>query len=294
MATKFNPIKKAAKKARNAVNDVAIDKTFDSVINKYITPEEIIAQIIKLPVARVDRAEFLHKELIRYYPEETVKTALEYNPAYAGIGKQRINNIADQVIQRETNKVAGISFAAGLPGGFALAATIPADVVQYLAFTIRAIQEIAYLYGFDEFDFEEEELDSYAMDQILIFLGAMYGVQGVDGSIKVIAEAAAQKTSKDLANEALTKTAIYPVVKKVAKELRSKITKRIYVKGASKAVPVIGGAVSGGLTYATFKPNCKRLKRSLRDLEICDVEYYKKRLIKCDPAPDPENTGCHC
>ena len=282
MATKFNPIKKAAKKARNAVNDVAIDKTFDSVINKYITPEEIIAQIIKLPVARVDRAEFLHKELIRYYPEETVKTALEYNPAYAGIGKQRINNIADQVIQRETNKVAGISFAAGLPGGFALAATIPADVVQYLAFTIRAIQEIAYLYGFDEFDFEEEELDSYAMDQILIFLGAMYGVQGVDGSIKVIAEAAAQKTSKDLANEALTKTAIYPVVKKVAKELRSKITKRIYVKGASKAVPVIGGAVSGGLTYATFKPNCKRLKRSLRDLEICDVEYYKKRLIKCD------------
>ena len=294
MATKFNPIKKAAKKARNAVNDVAIDKAFDSVVNKYITPEEIIAQIIKLPVARVDRAEFLHKELIRYYPEETVKTAIEYNPAYAGIGKQRINNIADQVIQRETNKVAGISFAAGLPGGFALAATIPADVVQYLAFTIRAIQEIAYLYGFDEFDFEEEELDSYAMDQILIFLGAMYGVQGVDGSIKVIAEAAAQKTSKDLANEALTKTAIYPVVKKVAKELRSKITKRIYVKGASKAVPVIGGAVSGGLTYATFKPNCKRLKRSLRDLEICDVEYYKKRLIKCDPAPDPENTGCHC
>ena len=294
MATKFNPIKKAAKKARNAVNDVAIDKAFDSVINKYITPEEIIARIIKLPVARVDRAEFLHKELIRYYPEETVKTALEYNPAYAGIGKQRINNIADQVIQRETNKVAGISFAAGLPGGFALAATIPADVVQYLAFTIRAIQEIAYLYGFDEFDFEEEELDSYAMDQILIFLGAMYGVQGVDGSIKVIAEAAAQKTSKDLANEALTKTAIYPVVKKVAKELRSKITKRIYVKGASKAVPVIGGAVSGGLTYATFKPNCKRLKRSLRDLEICDVEFYKKRLIKCDPAPDPESTGCHC
>ena len=290
MATKFNPIKKAAKKARNAVNDVAIDKTFDSVINKYITPEEIIAQIIKLPVARVDRAEFLHKELIRYYPEETVKTAIEYNPAYAGIGKQRINNIADQVIQRETNKVAGISFAAGLPGGFALAAAIPADVVQYLAFTIRAIQEIAYLYGFDEFDFEEEELDSYAMDQILIFLGAMYGVQGVDGSIKVIAEAAAQKTSKVLANEALTKTAIYPVVKKVAKELRSKITKRIYVKGASKAVPVIGGAVSGGLTYATFKPNCKRLKRSLRDLEICDVEFYKKRLIKCDPAHDPENT----
>ena len=81
MAKKFNPIKKVTKKARDAVNNAAIDKAVDSVINKYITPEEIIAQVIKLPVARVDRAEFLHKELIRYYSEETVKTAIEYNPA---------------------------------------------------------------------------------------------------------------------------------------------------------------------------------------------------------------------
>ncbi len=276
MAKKFKPIKKVTRKARKAVNDAVTDKAVDSVINKYITPEEIIAQVIKLPIARVDRAAFLHKELIRHYPEETVKTAIEYNPAYAGIDKQSINKIANQVIQQETNTVTGISFAAGLPGGLAMAATIPADIVQYFAFTIRAIQEIAYLYGFDELDFEDEDLDSYAMDQILIFLGAMYGVQGVDDSIKVIADAAAQKTSKALANEALTKTAIYPVVKKVTKELRSKVARRIYVKSASKVVPVIGGAVSGGLTYTAFKPNCMRLKRSLWDLEICDVEFYEK------------------
>ncbi|MBQ6439964.1 MAG: EcsC family protein [Mogibacterium sp.] len=274
MARKLKPIRKVARKARRAVNDAVVDKAVDSVINKYITPEEIIAQVIKLPIAKVDRAAFLLKELTGHYPEETVKTAIEHNPAYAGIDKQEINKIANQVIQHETNKVAGISFAAGLPGGLAMAATIPADVIQYFAFTVRAIQEIAYLYGFDEFDFKEEELDSYAMDQILIFLGAMYGIPGVNDSIRVIAEAAAQKTSKALANEALTKTEIYPVVKKVAKELRSKIAKRIYVKSASKVVPVVGGAVSGGLTYATFKPNCMRLKRSLWDLELCDVGFY--------------------
>ena len=274
MPKKFKPNKRVTRKAHRAVSDAAVDKAVDSVINKYITPEELISHVIKLPNVKVDRATFLHKELIRYYPEETVKTAIEHNPAYAGIDKQRINKIANKVIQSEANKVSGISFATGLPGGFALAATIPADVIQYFAFTIRAIQEIAYLYGFDELDFEDEETDSYAMDQILIFLGAMYDVQGVDDSIKVIAEAAANKTSKALANEALTKTAIYPVVKRVAKELRSKIAKRIYVKSASKIVPVIGGAVSGGLTYATFKPNCKRLKRSLCDLELCDVGFY--------------------
>ena len=69
-------IRKVTKKARRAVNDAVVDKAVDSVINKYITPEEIIAQVVKLPIAKVDRAAFLHKELIRYYPEETVRTAL--------------------------------------------------------------------------------------------------------------------------------------------------------------------------------------------------------------------------
>ena len=274
MPKKFKPIKRATRKAHRAVNDAVVDKAVDSVINKYITPEELISHVIKLPNVKIDRAAFLQKELIRYYPEETVKTAIEYNPAYAGIDKEKINKIANHVINNETNKVAGISFAAVLPGGFAMAATIPADIIQFFAFTVRAIQEIAYLYGFDEFDFDDEETDSYAMDQILIFLGAMYGISGVDDSIKVIADAAAQKTSKALANEALTKTAIYPVVKKVAKEVRSKISKRIYLKSASKVVPVVGGVVSGGLTYAAFKPNCMRLKRSLWDLELCDVGFY--------------------
>ena len=276
MAKKLKPLRRVTKKARRAVNNAVVDKAVDSVINKYISPEEIIAQVIKLPNVKVDRAAFLHRELIKSYPEETVKTAIEYNPAYAGIDKEAINKIADQVIQYETNKVSSISFAAGLPGGVALAASIPADVIQYFAFTVKTIQEIAYLYGFDELDFEDEEIGSYAMDQILIFLGAMYDVQGVDDSIKVIADAAANKTSKALANEALTKTAIYPVVKRVTKEVREKIAKRIYVKGAAKIIPVVGGAVSGGLTYATFKPNCMRLKRSLWDLDICDVGFYEK------------------
>lgn len=289
MAKKFKSIRRVTKKARRAVSDAVADKAVDSVINKYITPEEIIAQVIKLPNVKVDRAAFLHKELNRYCPEETVKTAIEHNPAYAGIDKETINKIADRVIKQETNTVSGISFAAGLPGGFALAASIPADAIQYFAFTVKVIQEIAYLYGFDEFDFEDEEAGSYAMDQILIFLGAMYDVQGVDDSIKVIAEAAANRTSKALANEALTKTAIYPVVKRVAKELRSKIAKRIYVRSVSKVVPVIGGAVSGGLTYASFKPNCLKLKRCLENLELCDVEFYEK--MRQGEIPDiPEET----
>ena len=68
MAKKRNPIKKAARKARKAANEAVVDKAVDSVINKYISPEEIIAHVVKLPTVKVDRAEFLRKELIKYYP----------------------------------------------------------------------------------------------------------------------------------------------------------------------------------------------------------------------------------
>lgn len=291
MANRKNPTKDIKNKVLKTVDSIDVgkavgkvkdsagavkDKAVESVMKVNITPEEIILQAAKLPIARVDRRSFLRKELIKHYPEDVVQLAIERNPAYAGIDKYTINKIANQVIQYETNKVSGISFAAGLPGGLAMAATIPADVAQYFAFTLRAMQEIAYLYGFDEFEFEKDTLDSNTMNEMMIFLGVMFGVQSANQGVKIIAQAATQKVSKSLANKALTKTAIYPIVKKVAQTLGLRMTKQIFADGVSKVVPVLGGAVAGGLTYATFKPNCIRLKHSFWNLNLCDVEFYEK------------------
>ena len=301
---KKNPVKQVTDKAIKTVNSIDVaktagkvknsalavkDKAVESVTNISITPEEIIAQAAKLPIARVDRSVFLRKELIKHYPEETVKLAIEKNPAYAGIDKYTINKIANQVIQYETNKVSGISFAAGLPGGAAMAATIPADIAQYFAFTLRAMQEIAYLYGFEEFNFENDSIDSNTMNEIMIFLGVMFGVQSANSGVKIIAQAATQKVSKTLANKALTKTTIYPIVKKVAQALGLRMTKQIFADGVSKVVPVIGGVAAGGLTYATFKPNCLRLKHSFWNLNLCDVEFYEKvKSGEIEIVPDDE------
>lgn len=63
MAKKFKPIRKVSKKARHAVNDAVVDKAVDSVIDK-LTPEEIIAQVVRLPIARVDRAAFLDRKSV--------------------------------------------------------------------------------------------------------------------------------------------------------------------------------------------------------------------------------------
>lgn len=259
-------VENALIKAKNTI----VDKVSD------IKAEDIIQQAMKLPIVNVNRKKFLHKELIRYYTEDVVNIAIKKNPAYAGIEKERINEISKQVINYETNKVSAISFVAGMPGGFAMMATVPTDIAQYFAYMIRVMQKLAYLYGFEDFELNEESISDDTMNQIMVFLGVMFGVQGANAGVKKIAEAAAKKVSKSLAQKALTKGTVYPIVKKIAQSVGIKITKQIFAESVSKVVPVIGGVVTGGLSYATFKPCAKKLKNSFKDLYLCDPQYYKK------------------
>lgn len=246
-----------------------------------ITVENAITLALKVPGVKINREKFLRKELFGYFSDETIKKAIAYNPGYAGIPKEFISTIAKKVIEYETNKVSALSFAAGLPGGAAMFATIPADTAQYFGFMLRVLQKIAYLYGFEEFDLDEENIKDDTMNQLLIFLGVMLGVQGANAGVKIIAGAAAQRIMKVLPNQALTKTAVYPIVKKIAINVGLKMNKQIFAKGVSKIVPVIGGVVTGGLTYATFRPSATRLKKSFEELQICDpLSYTNEEIIK--------------
>ncbi len=264
-------------KGKNKTENVLI-KAKNMVANTVsnLSAEDIVQQAMKLPIVKVNREKFLYKELIKYYSEDVVDLAIKKNPAYAGIEKERINELSKQVINYETNKVSAISFAAGMPGGFAMVATVPADIAQYFAYMIRVMQKLAYLYGFDDFELNEDTISDNTMNQIMIFFGVMFGVQGANAGVKKIAEAAAKKVSKSLAQKALTKGTVYPIVKKIAQAVGIKMTKQIFAESVSKVVPVIGGAVTGGLSYITFKPCAKKLKNSFKDLYLCDPQYYKE------------------
>lgn len=227
-----------------------------------------------IPMVRIDRANFLKKELIKYYPENQVEIAIKNNPASAGIPVSTINKIAKHCIKFETNKVSSISFAAGLPGGAAMAATIPADISQYFGHVLRILQKLIYLYGWEELIDGDGEFDDETSNLITLFVGVMFGVNGAATTITKLSATAAQNASKSIASKALTKGTIYPIVKKIAQVLGVKMTKETFAKGVSKVIPVIGGVASGGLTYATYKPMAYRLKKNLETLKWCDVEYY--------------------
>lgn len=236
--------------------------------------ELVLKSASSLPMVHINRETFLLKELSKYCSENEARIAVAHNPAYAGISRATIGKIAKSCINYETNKVSTISFVAGIPGGFAMAGTIPADITQYFGHIMRILQKLIYLYGWAELFDDDNALDDETTNMLTLFIGIMFGVNSAATTITKISASAAQKASKDLATKALTKGTIYPIVKKVAQAIGVKMTKDIFAKGVSKVIPIIGGITSGGLTYITFKPMSNKLKNHLSQLKWCDPDYY--------------------
>lgn len=250
-------------------------KKVGEVVEEKIDMQMIINQALQLPAVKIDRKEFLRKELKKHYGESYVQTAIDHNPAYAGISRQAINRIAKQVINYETNKVAAISAAAAAPGGIAMVGMIPADLVQYFGFVFRIIQKLAYLYGFEELKLDEKKLDDETLNLLFVFLGIMFGVDNANAAIKVVAGIAAEAIKKQLPKKALTKGTIYPIVKKIATELGMKMTKQVFAEAVGKVgPPLLSSATSGTITYASFKIGANRLMKSFQQLNISDPNYY--------------------
>lgn len=132
-----------------------------------------------------------------------------------------------------------------------------------------------YLYGWQELYNCDGEIDDETLNKITIFVGVMFGVNSANTVITKLAQKAALQVEKNLVNRALTKGVIYPIVKRIAGILGVKMTKQVFAKSVSKVIPVLGGALSGGLTYVTFKPSAKRLKDQLKVLPTADVKFYE-------------------
>lgn len=185
---------------------------------------------MSVPGVRINRTEFLRKELSKHFFSDIVNLAVEKNPAYAGISVEKIDKIAKSCINFETGKVSLISTVACIPGGFAMIGTIPADTVQYFAHVVRILQKLVYLYGWKELYNSESEFDDETSNKLTIFMGVMFGVSAANKLLAKTALVVAQKIEKDLVNKTLTKGVVYPIVKKIAQILGSKMTKRSICK----------------------------------------------------------------
>ena len=262
--------KEVAAKSQQAIYG-AMDQNGDGQIDI----EDVIIMGLKVPGICIDRTSFLQKELQTKFPQEVIDVAIAHNPLHAKIPLEVIDKIADEIIKYERNCVSGISTALGMPGGIAMAATIPADIAQYYCYMLRATQKLMYLYGFPEIDLEEkgQTFDTETLNVLIICMGVMYGAAGANNALKAMAKALATGVEKQLLRKALTKGTIYPIVKSVAKWFSVKMTKEVFAGFFKKAIPVIGGVIGGGITFVTFKPCCDKLKASLQNTMLSNPNY---------------------
>ena len=244
-----------------------------TTVKEQLTLEKVLLMAMKAPGVKIDREDFLRKELQRYCPAGVVEEAIRLNPARAGVPRKIVDKISKNVINIEAAKVTAVSLAASIPSSMAAPAVVGAvtvDITWYFAHSLRVVQELAYLYGFPQFDFSGEEIDPGTMNYIMVFLGVMFGVQGAASALKKLAHYYAEHAVKKLVQKAITRGIIYPIVRRISVRL----TEFLFADTVASAIPVAGSLLSGGLTLATFKPCCMRLRKTLMSFDLCTPDYY--------------------
>ncbi len=240
----------------------------------YDTTLQLIGTVAKLPIIRVGKDEFLKK----LFASSPYIDDIIANGPQSVFTVDALRKKASELIKSCTNKTSVASFVSGLPSNpIAMVAAGGADVVQYFAFAINMAQQIAYLFGEAElFNNTGNQLTEDDKVRIIAYLGVMLGAGGAATIIANISKVAGANIGKKVAAKSLTKTAWYPLVKKVGAIIGQKITKQTVSKTLTKAVPIVGGVISGGLTYITFRPMGEKL---------ADV-FAKNLLGEVDSEPE--------
>ncbi|MBR4961329.1 MAG: SHOCT domain-containing protein, partial [Clostridia bacterium] len=162
------------------------------------------------------------------------------------------------------------------PGGLAMAATIPADLLQFYGVALRVAQELVYLYGETDIWCDGTPDAEKVTNQLILYCGVMLGATGASQTVRLMSSALAKQALTKLPQKALTKTFYYPVIKAILKFFGVSVTKSTFAKGVSKVVPVVGGVVSGGITLASMLPMGNRLIKVLDkahfDYTVEDIE----------------------
>ena len=217
---------------------------------------------LKLPGVAVDREEFLRSRLSKYCVGSQINNALSQGTAGV-IPNHILDKIATECIRSHSGKVSMTSAAMGVPGGWAMLGTVPADIAQFYFHVFVLGQKLAYIYGYPDLRDKKGHLTPSAINLLTLFVGVMTGVGIAVKAVDELGKMMQKQIVKKLPEYALSQGALAPVVRKVARWIGVSLSKESVAEGLAKAVPIISGAVSGVMTYASFKPQAKRLKNGL-------------------------------
>jgi hypothetical protein len=245
---------------------------------------KILDLALMLPGARVNRDEFLKSEFANTYSGDMLAQVLERGPAMAGVPLSSIETAAKRVIKNHRIAATGVSALAGIPGGWSLLGTIPADMAHYYYHALLVNQKLAYLYGYPDLVAEgDEEFKAY----VTLFVGAMIGDGPANQVIKAAARELVKEAFKLLPSVALAKIGFRVIIKDVAVRVGIRLTKQVAARSVSKMVPVVGAITSGGLTYVLFGKEANKLNKSFRKAVSEAMREAPQDAAQDDAQNDP-------
>ena len=247
-----------------------------SITKEDITMENIIAAAISLPGVKVSRADFL-KETFET-EQVDLEQILEKGPIAANCSEELLSRLADAVIRKRVSESAIASFVAGLPGGLLMGIAIPADIVQFFAVALAMAQEISYLYGMEDMWRDEKPDMEMVNERLALYCGVMFETEGADRMLRVSAAPSELLTSSAQEGFVFKKTLRETLISRVGIEVGSRVAKDFAAHGVAMIIPVVGGVISGSMTYSSMKPMGTRL---------ADVfEYARFRYNKIELETD--------
>lgn len=246
-------------------------------------PEDVWNSVLRtallLPGAKVDRKAFLRRALSKHVAKKVLQSAIDTSPAKAGVSKNIIRRIATANIKWHRAGVSALSFASGLPGGWWIAGTIPADLTQFFGHSLVILQKLAYLYGWPELFSEDSELelDDETLSILTVFIGVMLGAESAAKVLGDIAERAVAQVLQRLPRETLTKWGLSRLAREVAKRIGIKLSEDSFARYLSRIVPILGGIISGTVTWISFSLMTSRLAAHLESLPLAANVIKRRR-----------------
>ena len=246
----------------------------DNKIEKRSLWNRVLATSLRLPFVKVDRDEFLTKELSKFCTPMEVMTALEQG-TLSVLSKKEIDKLANQCISYHLTMVCGTSALMGIPGGWWMAGTIPTDLTQFYGHILSLMQKLIYLYGWPSLTDVKNQLDDESLNIMTLFVGVMMGNKmAIEALTKVVGQ-----VSKN-AGVKISETVMAHYAVKVAQWIGINMTKEGFAKGVGKVIPLVGAPISATITYYTFRPMARRLKRHLDELYDMKMKHGKLVVLE--------------
>ena len=231
----------------------------------------VLSRSLQLPFVKVDREEFLSKELSKFCTPMEVVTAIEEGPLGV-LNKKEIDKLANQCISYHLTMVCGTSALMGIPGGWWMAGTIPTDLTQFYGHVLSLMQKLIYLYGWPSLTDVNKQLDDESKNIMTLFVGVMMGNKMAIEALSKLVTQVSKNTGVKISETVMAHYAV-----KIAQWIGINMTKEGFAKGVGKVLPLVGAPISATITYYTFRPMARRLKRHLDDLYDMGMEHGKMR-----------------